>query len=140
MLIISHTSISTSHAISELVGGLLLVVIAILAFSAIYSFVFPLPGADIRCRGSGRGPPSPGSDRSCPRIPHGHTQILTAVLIEKRIRLDTINYQTADFSPLPVGQRHTVYPMNWFSLVHICSAILRQYKESHIAMLTCNKV
>ncbi|MFH1013822.1 MAG: LamG-like jellyroll fold domain-containing protein [Thermoplasmatota archaeon] len=48
MLVISHTSISTSHAVSELVGGLLLVVIAILAFSAIYTFVFPLPGADVQ--------------------------------------------------------------------------------------------
>ncbi len=48
MLVISHTSISTSHAVSELVGGLLLVVIAILAFSAIYSFVLPLPNADFQ--------------------------------------------------------------------------------------------
>jgi hypothetical protein len=33
-----------SCAVTELVGGLLLIVIAILAFSAIYLYVFPLPG------------------------------------------------------------------------------------------------
>ena len=35
-----------SHAVSEVVGGIMLLVIAVLAFSAIYSFVIPLPGAD----------------------------------------------------------------------------------------------
>ncbi|MDG6229129.1 MAG: LamG domain-containing protein [Candidatus Thermoplasmatota archaeon] len=37
---------STTHAASEIIGGILLLAIAILAFSAIYSFVFPLPGTD----------------------------------------------------------------------------------------------
>jgi hypothetical protein len=38
------SSINNCSAVSEIVGGLLLLIIAVLSFSLIYSFVFPLPG------------------------------------------------------------------------------------------------
>jgi len=39
----ANISFSDEHAVSELVGGLLLVLIALVVFSAIYFYVFPLP-------------------------------------------------------------------------------------------------
>jgi hypothetical protein len=34
---------SQTHAVSELVGSMFLIIVAVLAFSAIYFFMFPLP-------------------------------------------------------------------------------------------------
>lgn len=39
-----HTSLRNTHAISEIVGSAILLLIAVLCFTAIYSYVFPLPG------------------------------------------------------------------------------------------------
>lgn len=39
-----HTSLRNTHAISEIVGSAILLLIAVICFTAIYSYVFPLPG------------------------------------------------------------------------------------------------
>jgi hypothetical protein len=39
-----QTSLRNTHAISEIVGSAILLLIAVLCFTAIYSYVFPLPG------------------------------------------------------------------------------------------------
>jgi hypothetical protein len=41
---IHHCTLSNNHAISEIVGSVILLLIAVLSFSAIYLYVFPLPG------------------------------------------------------------------------------------------------
>lgn len=41
---IHHRTLSNNHAISEIVGSVILLLIAVLSFSAIYLYVFPLPG------------------------------------------------------------------------------------------------
>ena len=46
MLEINRSSLHNTHAVSEVVGGVLLLAIAVLAFSAIYSCIFPLPGVE----------------------------------------------------------------------------------------------
>ncbi|MEA3458938.1 MAG: LamG-like jellyroll fold domain-containing protein [Candidatus Thermoplasmatota archaeon] len=38
-----HNFVNSNHAVSELVGGLILITIAIMVFSSIYMYVFPLP-------------------------------------------------------------------------------------------------
>jgi len=38
-----HNFVNSDYAVSELVGGLILIMIALTTFSAIYMYVFPLP-------------------------------------------------------------------------------------------------
>jgi FlaG/FlaF family flagellin (archaellin) len=46
MPVFTRVSLYNTHAVSEVVGGVLLLAIAVLAFSAIYSVIFPLPGVE----------------------------------------------------------------------------------------------
>lgn len=81
------TCIRHTYASNELLGGLLLLLIAILSFSAIYVFVFPLPAPDVETHV--RLSAYVASDGSIV-IEHDGGEVLTAYRVDVRDRNGTL--------------------------------------------------